>query len=374
MSLDVSSINSIEGLFLSNLANGFSLLTLYARHLLYYFTAFEIIFCGFAWALYQNQIAERLFVQLIKIGLILFLVDHFVLILNSVLGSLILIGTQLSPSGAENILLNPGLIWSYGYNFSVSLLQAAATSDGFALPMILLVLGFGILCTVAVLGIQIFIQVVAFYLVAAMSLLFIPLSVFSPLQDFFSQSVKSVLQASIRLMVQLMIVSAAVSVWSAMHMQSYNPNMNINTPLGFLFTGLLFVLASAYLPKFAAAVIGSIKSTPASVLNPTVQISAPPTSSAMTIGNPYGTSSFATIQAAAMMTQVTPATALTTQAPPSVTVYTQTIKGDFLAKQLRSTQSALGNTQQQSLKAQQKEDIKKIKQAFYEVLKETTKD
>lgn len=370
--LDVTSINSIEGLLLSNIANGFSTLSIYAKHLLYYFTGFEIIFCGFAWVLYQNQIAERLFGQLLKIGLVLFLVDHFNILLNSVLSSLMIVGSHLSQSaGAENILLNPGLIWSYGYNFSISLLQAAASADGFALPMILMVIGFGILCTVALFGIQILVQVIAFYLVAAMSLLFIPLSVFSPLQDFLSQSIQSVLQAAIRLMVQMILVSAAVSTWSVMQLQSYAPTMNINAPLGFLFTGLLFVLASAYLPRLAAQVIGGIKLTPAGQnFNPSVAVSVSSAASLSGTQQPSGSTVFTTTQAASMMAATTATSAaMITQPPPSVTVYTQTIKGDFLAKQRGA--ASLNFEQKKSLEAQHKEDIKKIKQAFYEVLSET---
>ena len=56
-----------------------------AKHLLYYFATLEIIFCGIAWALYQNQYAERLFGQLLKIGLVLFIVGNFTFILNSIL-------------------------------------------------------------------------------------------------------------------------------------------------------------------------------------------------------------------------------------------------------------------------------------------------
>jgi len=374
--LDVTSINSIEGLLLSNIINGFATLSIYAKHLLYYFTGFEIIFCGFAWIFYQSQIAERLFGQLLKIGLVLFLVDHFNVILNSVLSSLMIIGVHLSQSpGIENILLNPGLIWSYGYNFSISLLQAAASADGFALPMILMFIGFGILCTIALFGIQIFVQVIAFYLVAAMSLLFIPLSVFSPLQDFLSQSVKNVLQAAVRLMVQMILVSAAVSVWSVMKLQSYDHTMNINAPLGFLFTGLLFVLASAYLPRLAAQVIGGISfaSRSSQTITPSVAVAVTNTTGLTGISNQPTAGAVLTTTQAANMMMPTAATnaAMVTQPPVSVTAYTQTIKGDFLAKQRGAT--SLNFEQKKSLEAQHKEDIKKIKQAFYEVLSETVK-
>jgi hypothetical protein len=367
LSLDVTHINAIEGLLLSNVASAFSWLIVYAKHLLYYFTAFEIIMSGFAWALYQNQAAERLFGQLLKIGLVLFLVENFTSILNSILSSVLIIGQQLGQSGSENILLNPGLIWQNGYNFAISLLQAAANADGFALPMILIVMGFGILLVVGIFGIQIFIQVVAFYFVAAMSLLFIPLSVFSPLRDFFSQSMKSLLQASIRLMIQMILVSAAMSVWSTMQSQTYTPAMNINAPLGFLFSGLLFVCASACLPRLAEKVIGGIQWQTNPISSQSVRVTAPAASA-------QPASSLSSTQAAALMTTQgswSNSAAMAVQAPASMSVYARGIRDDFFSKQSAGyNNSSLGFSHKQAFEQQQKEDVKKVKLAFYEVINE----
>ena len=157
--LDVSSINAIENILLSETTQGFAALTHYAEHLLYYFIAFEIIFSGLSWAFYQSQYAERLFFQFLKIGLILFVVENYTDLLNGLLSSVNILGQQLTGTHTEKFLLNPGLIWQYGYNFSVSLLQTAASSDGFALPMIFMVMGFGILLLVGLFGIQICVQV-----------------------------------------------------------------------------------------------------------------------------------------------------------------------------------------------------------------------
>lgn len=371
MSIDVTSINSIEGLLLTNIISGFSTLTGYASHLLYYFTAFEIIFAGFAWVLYQNQYAERLFSQLIKIGVVLFIIENFTSLINSILGSALTIGAQLSHGGIQNVLLNPGILWQYGYNFAVSLLQVSASAEGFSLPLILMVMGFGILFVVAILGIQVFVQVVSFYLVAAMSLIFLPLSVFSPLRDFLSQSMKSLLQATVRLMVQMLIVSAALAVWSEMSLQNFTPDMNINQPLGFLFSGLLFVLASAYLPRVAEKVIGGIQWQAAPMPTQSVVVST----AAVGVGGAGSGSSTINLpsaQVAALMSHSSSAAAqaaMATQVPASVSVYTNAVKGEFQARQA-VMQGGQPLVARDRFDEQQQKDLQRIKQAFHEVLKE----
>jgi len=371
MYLDVNSINSVENILLGDVTNGFSLLTVYAKHLLYYFIAFEIILSGLGWALYQSQYAERLFFQLIKIGLILFIVENYTFLLNSILSSALIIGQQLSQHQIEKILLNPGLIWQYGYNFSVSLLQFAATADGFSLPLIFTILGMGILLVVGLFGIQILIQVLAFYFVSAMALLVLPLSVFSPLRDFFSQSIKSILQAAIRLMVQMLIVSAAVSVWSVMRLQSFSADaMNLNVPLGFLFTGLIFVFASYYLPKLAERVVGNIQWQNAPIISQSTSVNS---ATSGVHATPVSVTNTGTAAQAALTAGLTAnaQNAMLAQPAAAMPGYTQAIKEDFLARKSDAKQfSGIAMQNKFAYEQQRLEDVKKIKQAFYEIVNE----
>jgi len=371
--LDVTSISAIQNFLLSNLTSGFSIITVYAQHLLYYFIAFEIIFAGLGWMLYQSNYAERLLFQIIKIGLILFLVNNFVDIINSILQSISAIGEQLSQSNTQHLLLNPGLVWQYGYNYSISLLHTATLSSGFALPMIFLVLGFGTLLVIGIFGIQIFIQVAGFYLVAAVSLLILPLAVFSPLKDFFSTSMKSILQAAVRLIIQMLIVAVAMETWSVMKLQNYTPEMNINGPLGFLFSGMLFVMASIYLPRLVEKVIGSIQWQAMPIVSQAiVTVNGAPSAQSSGGGANMGTSSnVAAIQAAASMVSMGAAqqVAMLSQTNAAPQTYVKAVEKDFLAK--RSADSGLMS---RLLFADQEdkdhEEIRKLKQAFYEILNE----
>ncbi|MCD6048372.1 MAG: conjugal transfer protein TrbL [Gammaproteobacteria bacterium] len=370
MALDVTSFNAVQAFFLENTVNAFSSFMVYARHLLYYFISFEVLFAGLGWMLYQNQVAERLFFQILKIGLILFLVENYNSILNAILSSSIQLGQKLGQGESAHVLLNPGLVWEYGYNFAVSLLQSAATAEGFAFPMILLCLGFGILLVVGIFGIQILLQLAAFYLVAAISLIFLPLSVFSPLKDFFSRSMQSILQASIRLMVQMLIVSAALGLWAGMRLQSFTPAMNINVPLGFLFSGMLFVFASAYLPKLAERVVGMFRWEATAASNAQVSSAASLSMPSISVTASSGLSPALTaITAQDSLAKQAPVAAASVSAGPG---YVNALKEDFLARQKTETSAGIaGFALKEKIEEQRRrDDIKKIKQAFYEVMKE----
>lgn len=258
MNIDVSSINDIQSLFIHNISHGFTVFNAYSKNLLYYFIVFEIVISGLAYALYHHQYIERLFFQLLKIGLILFIIQNYIDLLNSFLKSIALINHQLNDKDSTEILLNPGKLWQYGYNFSLSLLQTAASSDGLAMPLIFTILGMGIFFAIGIFSIQVFLQLIGFYLIALTSLLILPLAVFTPLNDFLSQCVQAILKASLRLMVIIFILSIAISIWEPIKLQSFSSSMNINAPLGVLFSALLFVFASYYLPKLAASVVGKI--------------------------------------------------------------------------------------------------------------------
>ncbi len=373
INFDVTYINAIENVFLHNLTVGFAILTTYARHLLYYFIVFEIIFAGFSWALYQSQLAERLFFQLLKVGLILFIVSNYAYLLDGFLKSFLMIGDQINQQDLQNFLLNPGYLWQYGYDFALDILKIAASADGFALPIIMIALGFGILLVIGIFGIQIFLQVVAFYLVAVVSLLMIPLSVFSPLRDFFSQSIKGLLQAGIRLFVQMLIVSVAVMTWSNLMGEHFTSDMNINAPLGIFFSGLLFVFASAYLPKVVAKLVGNIhwQDTPM-VINTTLTsvgaVSAPAGGSGMVSG---AVSAAVLVQPVTSATQQAAMQAALANAPQasSASMISQALRSELAKTHIpTSALKGLSTQYRQELEKQRKENIKLLKTAFQEVL------
>lgn len=310
MALDVTAVTLIQTNLLNNLINGFSVVTQYALNLLYIFTGFEVVIFGLLWAFQQEAQWGRLFFKVLKIGIIFFIIDHFVKLIGSIIGSFATIGGLVaSSSHLGETIFNPALLWKYGYDSSLALLQAGSAANvSVGLSMVQIFLGIGILLCFALLGIQIVLQVVGFYFVSLMGLILLPLGVFSPATSMFEQVISSILKAGVRVAVLLLVVGVATATWHLFQLDKKPISMTINEALGLFDSALLFAYLSMRLPKLVAGVVGRLQlDRLVAQAGSTVYSSAPGGS---------------TVAAA-------PATAVSVQAaaavpPPSITIGTQT--------------------------------------------------
>ncbi|OGT21407.1 MAG: hypothetical protein A3C55_01885 [Gammaproteobacteria bacterium RIFCSPHIGHO2_02_FULL_42_13] len=261
--IDPGAITFAQTMFLDNIMSVFGVVSGYALDLLYIFAAIEIVIFGLLWAFGQSG-WERFFFKVLKIGLIFFIIQNYSYLADVIVRSLVQVGGAVAHTKElESFIFNPAKLWQYGYNEGVMLLKLAATGSNIGLPMLYIMLGSGILMVFGLLGIQVVLQLSGFYLVAMTSLLFIPFGTFTPAQGMFNRSVQSVLKAAVRVMVIIMVIGVAVTVWSSFALTSVTPDhlpipFNINQPLGLFFTGLLFLYLAIRLPKMAAESVGSI--------------------------------------------------------------------------------------------------------------------
>src|SRR3989338_2708185 len=261
--IDPGAITFAQTMFLDNIMSVFGVVSGYALDLLYIFAAIEIVIFGLLWAFGQSG-WERFFFKVLKIGLIFFIIQNYSYLADVIVRSLVQVGGAVAHTKElESFIFNPAKLWQYGYNEGVMLLKLAATGSNIGLPMLYIMLGSGILMVFGLLGIQVVLQLSGFYLVEMTSLLFIPFGTFTPAQGMFNRSVQSVLKAAVRVMVIIMVIGVAVTVWSSFALTSVTPDhlpipFNINQPLGLFFTGLLFLYLAIRLPKMAAESVGSI--------------------------------------------------------------------------------------------------------------------
>src|SRR3989338_4537188 len=261
--IDPGAITFAQTMFLDNIMSVFGVVSGYALDLLYIFAAIEIVIFGLLWAFGQSG-WDRFFFKVLKIGLIFFIIQNYSYLADVIVRSLVQVGGAVAHTKElESFIFNPAKLWQYGYNEGVMLLKLAATGSNIGLPMLYIMLGSGILMVFGLLGIQVVLQLSGFYLVEMTSLLFIPFGTFTPAQGMFNRSVQSVLKAAVRVMVIIMVIGVAVTVWSSFALTSVTPDhlpipFNINQPLGLFFTGLLFLYLAIRLPKMAAESVGSI--------------------------------------------------------------------------------------------------------------------
>lgn len=257
--LDPAVISFIQTTFLSHLRDGFNVVSKYALNLLYLFASLELALFGILWALKHHEAWERFFFKILKIGLIFFILQNYDELISVILKSFVQIGGLTAHAEKlSDILFNPAVYFQYGYDNALHLLKDAVLTSSFGLAILEIILGIGLLLAFGLLGIEIILAVIGFYLVALTALLFLPFSAFSPTANMFDGSVGSVLKAGVRVMILMMVVGVAILVFDQFHLSLNTEQYNLNQPLGLFFSALLFLILGWQLPKLATQVIGHI--------------------------------------------------------------------------------------------------------------------
>jgi P-type conjugative transfer protein TrbL len=263
ITIDSGAVTLIQSAFLGNISTAFSTVAGYALNLLYLFAVLELVIFGFVWALQRDVGWDKLFFKIIKIGLIFFIIQNYVWLLDAILGSFAqLAGVVINNTATAQHFFNPAKIWQYGYDVGVNLLQLATTNNNFGLILVQLSLGLGILLVFGLLGIQMVLQMVGFYMVSLGALILLPFGTFALSRGMFDKAVQVVLQAGIRLMTLMIIIGIAVVIWDGFQLidLATTANFNINQPLGLFFTALLFLCLAIYLPNILSQAVGSFSS------------------------------------------------------------------------------------------------------------------
>jgi P-type conjugative transfer protein TrbL len=380
MTLDPASFNFIQNYFIQRISAQYQTMIGYANNLLYIFAVIEITFFGLMWALQKKSSFDQLFLKGLKICFIFFIVTNFPYLCKVILESFAQMGGIVGATkNLTDIIFNPALLWKYGYDPGVNLLKIATESYGIGLPLLYLVLGLSVLLTFGLFIIQIILQILGFYFISFTALIALPLGVFTPTADMFTQALTNVLKAGVRVMVIIIITGIAVSIWNLYDTVKITQDTSLNPILGLLFSGLLFLYLARYLPRMAANTIGRIFMREPQSVQHENNVSVP--SSA---GAGHMTDGSTTLAAAAMghpndSQASTMAASLTNgSAAPSVSVTTSTshraplnITSKALRNQLmeRQTASSVMDEQKQLLIVSEKQ-LEHIRKALVETLKQ----
>jgi type IV secretory pathway TrbL component len=174
-------------------------------------------------------------------------------------------------------------------------------------------MGFGSIVIFALIGVQIVLAVVGFYVVSLLSLLLIPFGAFVGTQGFLSRSLQGVLKAGVRVFVVIFIIGVAATVWKAFPEDAITLTTKFDQPLS-LFLSALIVLALLWkLPEVAVDLVGDIKGniwgdTSSTTVSIDAQSSSSPSASLHSVASgtylpPYGSSDRAVSDAASLSPQ-----------------------------------------------------------------------
>lgn len=325
MSIDPGIITLAQTTFLQHLNVAINKIVPYAFNLLYIFTAIELTILGLIWALQQTPAWGKVFFKVIKIGLIFFILQNYVWLLDTIVQSFgKLAGIVVHKSTLSEFIFNPAKIWQYGYDVGIFLLKAATASSGFGLILIQTILGMGILLTFGLFGIQLTIQIIAFYVTAVIALILLPLGVFEPSRKIFDKALQSILQAGVRLMVIILIVGIATIIWEQIPLADLtSPDANLNAPLGLFFSALLFSGLAMYLPRMIAATVGGFSALwrdQTQTAESSIIVTTPVASAnlgTMQAATTIETNAASSLGMASQANNVTPVTSVSITTPPS---------------------------------------------------------
>lgn len=260
--IDPGVVTLIQSTFLEQISVAFSTTAGYATKLLYLFASLELAALGLVWALQRDANWGKLLFKIIKIGMIFFIIQNYEWLLSTIMHSFAqLAGVVINNSATAQYVFNPAKIWQYGYDVGINLLQIAATTNVLSgLTLIQFSLGTGILLVFGLLGIQMIIQTVSFYLVSFGALILLPFGALASGHKMFDKAVQAVLRAGMRLMVLIIIIGVATVTWDEFQFTNMatGTNFNLNQPLGLFFTALLFLCLTTYLPKVLSEAVGTL--------------------------------------------------------------------------------------------------------------------
>jgi hypothetical protein len=264
--LDPSAVNVVQDVIVAELQAGFTRVQAIAWPLLYGFAVLELVLVGLGIALGRRAVASDLLGTVIKIGFIVFLIHNYAYLLQAVLGGFSLIGEGLGGGGVmatvQEAMAKPAVLWGLGYDPALRLFEVAAKADA-QQPGIALIytgLGFGILLSFGLIAAQVVFAIVAFYVVALVGLLLVPLGIFRPTEGLLDRALGQILAAGARVLATGLIAGALVALWSKLDLHDFKIDTPIDQPIGLWLVAITFALLIIKLPAVAARVVGPIVS------------------------------------------------------------------------------------------------------------------
>lgn len=148
----------------------------------------------------------------LSVGLIMYIINDYENIVESVLNGFIRLGSIVIPgSGASQYVDNPSLLMSKITNMSLKIWDS---SSGFKEGLLAIALIVPLLIVGAVLSFQIILSFIEFYFMTGLSLIFVPLGTIQVGQQYFSSVFKSLIGCSLKITTIQIVLSLSESTLS----------------------------------------------------------------------------------------------------------------------------------------------------------------
>lgn len=254
--------NTIQSQFIEKLSGAFGIVGTYAHHLFYLIAVIELTLFGVIWALKRDDLIADFLFKVLKLGVIFTAIAWYPLLVQALINGFTQVALQMTPQAA-GIMLKPAQIWQYGFDNSMSLLNLATQygTANIGASMLYLALGLGTLLLFALIGAQIVLVMVMFYVVALVALLLIPFGVFAFAGNLFEKALQALFRAGVRVLVTILVIGVGVGIWQGFQIEPATTTTTLMGPLGLLFSAIVLLVLVYQLPRYAVEAVGEFRAT-----------------------------------------------------------------------------------------------------------------
>lgn len=222
------------------------------------FAVLDIVLFGIAIALGQRDLLAKAIWKLLLLGLVLLLVRD-----GSVLVHLLSESALYLAKGKTELIPDPVGFAAVGIGSALDLMRLSADTGPqlMGASMSLSILAVALVVAFALASGTLLYQLVAFHIVAGMSLIMLPIGLFTPGRALLARAGRGLLTATVRLTVVILISLPLPALLDAM-MSPITRQSSLDVPLTQLCLGLSYFVLLLGLPRAAIAVVGDFAGTP----------------------------------------------------------------------------------------------------------------
>ena len=253
--------NLIQSDFLKHIGHVFETAVADAKMVFISIAIIELVIFGIVWGMRAENVFGEFIFKVIKLTLVFSVISYLPDIAAGMLDSVSAIANSVSNSThATKLILNPGYIWKYGFDASISLVKLAVSSGSSngAAGTLYNLLGFGSLLLFALIGAQIIAIMCGFYLVSLAALFLIPFGALTVFKNLFTQAITHMIRLSVQVMTLVIIMSIAISTWSKFDLKAFDASTKMDQPLGLFFCTLVICILVYQLPRLVARTVGDL--------------------------------------------------------------------------------------------------------------------
>ena len=140
----------------------------------------ELGIFGLMWAYRNDANFGNLMFKIIKLGVIFFVISSYPYILKHLIDGFTFIAGHDNKTWSQ-YLFNPAKLWEFGFDGAIILLKLAVYygTGNLGMSLIFLVMGFGVFFGFVLIGAQVILTLLGFYIVSLLALLLLPLGTFT---------------------------------------------------------------------------------------------------------------------------------------------------------------------------------------------------